>query len=607
MIDYIEGLDPNKYDNHVFVIRVNVGQLCYTIYRSYSAFCELDARLRRKYPRCPIPVLPLAGGSLFTAKSPYSPSPSPSKKRAEDLRESMTTPEDSGYASDGGAIRNINRPAVKRKNKDEVIAQKKGPLNYYLQQLLALSEVLTCETFCHFIDPDPDHNYSDQNYSVSDDDSDVSQLDILLAGEKRISKLIIRKNIVSLEVKAGHVIVWSFETKNHDIGFSCYFNDTEIVQYQRYNSHLSPISSCFEVVENGELKLYFDNSYSKLRTKTITYVVKVFDKVEYHKASKLAIEVRKEKKLLSQQREFLKRALIKVANSNLIEGPQKLILLNFQDRDVINRAQNNDNNSSVLDLKDIATLEAEITRLKDEKTSLQKAMAQSESLLIQEKEQTKIQEEKVNDLYILNKSIIDEKTTLKSTIDDLKKEIDALKIKNVVNSSNAIITSRRESLDNSLLKYQFVIDDLQNKLNDAQTNNSLLETQLLQLKLEKKQLRNFAIQLKGQLGIRASNVAIEDTNKMDTNDNQNIDNKDRIDTNAEESNIYETNYNSDKYTLNNSESTILDSTESIEKETNDLEEDEDSSWRVVKATDPAPVDAKGVPIVTEVKRESLWF
>jgi hypothetical protein len=185
------------------------------------------------------------------------------------------------------------------------------------------------------------------------------------------------------------------------------------------------------------------------------------------------------------------------------------------------------------------------------------------------------------------------------------------------------MNNRRESLDNSLLKYQFVIDDLQNKLNDAQTNNSLLETQLSQLKLEKKQLRNFAIQLKGQLDSRniVNNTASED--KVDTTDN--IDTKDDIGTqeddtndanndNVEDYNIYKIN---DKSDLDNNENTILDSIDSLEQQNNDLfeegeqkndvDEERDPSWRVFKANDPSPVDAKGVPIITEVKRDSLWF
>lgn len=259
IIEYMEGNDTNSYDNHIFVIRVNVGQLMYNINRTYSSFCELDARLRRKFARCPIPCLPLADGPLFVKrattsfKSPMSTSSFSPTSKAETLRESMVSPsdDDRGYASDGGSLRNGGfKHSIKRKNKNEVIGQKKGPLNYYLQQLLSLPEVLTSETFCLFIDPDPDYNYrGNENY----EQVDVSDLDILLAKEKRQSKLIIRKLILPIEVKAGSIIVYSFETKNHDIGFSVNFNDIEIVQYQRYNSHISPISSCFEVVENGNL------------------------------------------------------------------------------------------------------------------------------------------------------------------------------------------------------------------------------------------------------------------------------------------------------------------------------------------------------------------
>ena len=331
-----------------------------------------------------------------------------------------------------------------------------------------------------------------------------------------------------MEVQAGSIIVYSFETKNHDIGFSVNFNDVEIVQYQRYNSQISPISSCFEVVENGTLKLHWDNSYSKLRSKTINYIVKVFNKIEYQKAHKLALEVRNEKKIINQQRQFLKRALIKVANNtNSIEGPQKLILLNFRDCDVINSSitnknNDNDNGNNHLDLKDISTLESDIVKLKDEKMSLQKALALSESLLIQEKEQNKLLEDNINDLNILNKTRLDEIISLTATINDLKKEKDALLIQNAVSNTNTVMNNRRESLEVSSLKYQYIIEDLQNKLNDSINNTESLESQLTQLKHEKKQLRSFALQLKGQLDSR--NNENNNSNNNNNSDNNNNDN-----------------------------------------------------------------------------------
>lgn len=617
-------------------MRVNVGQLCYTINRSYAAFCELDARLRRKYPRCPIPVLPLSGVNLFTAstaKFPFSPSKtssSSSKKRAEDLRESMSSspPDDAGYASDGGAIiRTVRRSPVKRKNKDEVIGlTKKQPLNFYLTQLLGLSEVLTSETFCNFIDPDPDMNYSDNN--LINTEADVSDLDILLAKEQKISKLILRKHIMTIEVKAGHVIVWSFQTKNHDIGFSCHFNDVEILQYQRYNSHVAPISSCFEVVENGSLKLHWDNSYSKLRSKTVFYVVKVYDKIDYHKAHKLAIEFVKEKQLLSQQREFLKRALIKVANSNLIDAPQKLILLNFHDRDVIHKNDNNISSVLDLDLKDIATLEDEIVRLKDEKSSLQKALAQGESLLIQQNEQTSALEQKVNDLYLINKSIVDETTSLKATVDDqksiiieLKKEKDKILIENAINSTTTVMNQRRDSLENSVLKYQFIIDDLQNKLNDANTTRESLESQLVQLKVEKKQLRSFAIQLKTQLENKSIHLEVD----SEANRNTEVVVSNNIEDNNDRTNDIIDNNDNDEVIIDKSDNidndeVIIDKSDNNDNIDNNVEDQSDPSWRVIEnddelsetkiggiCTSTPPVDSKGVPIVTEVKRDSLWF
>jgi hypothetical protein len=49
----------------------------------------------------------------------------------------------------------------------------------------------------------------------------------------------------------------------------------EILTYQRYSSHLNPVRGSMEVPGHGKLILIWDNKYSKMRSKQLTYVVKV--------------------------------------------------------------------------------------------------------------------------------------------------------------------------------------------------------------------------------------------------------------------------------------------------------------------------------------------
>ena len=62
---FVDDDDPPFYNNHIFILRVWAGDSIYSVNRSYAAWCELDALLRRQYPRTKLPILDLLGLPLF--------------------------------------------------------------------------------------------------------------------------------------------------------------------------------------------------------------------------------------------------------------------------------------------------------------------------------------------------------------------------------------------------------------------------------------------------------------------------------------------------------------------------------------------------------------
>ena len=89
-------------------------------------------------------------------------------------------------------------------------------------------------------------------------------------------------------MKAGDVAVWKFRTKKHDIGFSVDIDGAKVVKYERVNSHEKVVCGLFEVPQGSTqrekdkagvetlLKIFFDNSYSKLSAKDLRYIWGVY-------------------------------------------------------------------------------------------------------------------------------------------------------------------------------------------------------------------------------------------------------------------------------------------------------------------------------------------
>ena len=93
------------------------------------------------------------------------------------------------------------------------------------------------------------------------------------------------------------VIIWRFSTKSKDIGFSAEFEGSNVVAYQRYNSHESEITGHLIAPSDGKAVLIWDNTYSKMLNKQLSYIVKIIEGHDYESAQKVCSLKEKEKQV----------------------------------------------------------------------------------------------------------------------------------------------------------------------------------------------------------------------------------------------------------------------------------------------------------------------
>mmetsp|Transcript_18663 Transcript_18663/g.27014 ORF Transcript_18663/g.27014 Transcript_18663/m.27014 type:complete len:458 (-) Transcript_18663:153-1526(-) len=98
---------------------------------------------------------------------------------------------------------------------------------------------------------------------------------MVFADAKYSDKTVVKSFEVPVIVKSSDYIAWSFSTKHKDIGFSVQLNGTDIVAYQRYNSHEESVSGVIEVPQDGVVLFLWDNSYSRFRSKSLSYATTV--------------------------------------------------------------------------------------------------------------------------------------------------------------------------------------------------------------------------------------------------------------------------------------------------------------------------------------------
>jgi hypothetical protein len=130
--------DPNLYQSHVFTIKIFVQQHLYAIERTYAAFCDLDARLRKQYARSKLPPLKLAGVS----SSQEGMIKKVSSVVVSEMKKTAVI-----FPPDQEIVRHPKK-CHRRVDTSEVIPLKKKVLTVYLQELMRIPEIVL--RYAHF-------------------------------------------------------------------------------------------------------------------------------------------------------------------------------------------------------------------------------------------------------------------------------------------------------------------------------------------------------------------------------------------------------------------------------------------------------------------------
>lgn len=80
----------------------------------------------------------------------------------------------------------------------------------------------------------------------------------------------------------GSILRYEFRTKDHDLAFSVWRQDVDgskvdVLEKQRYNCYMVPEDGLLTLEESGTYIVEFDNSYSRLRGKSLSYCVEVIE------------------------------------------------------------------------------------------------------------------------------------------------------------------------------------------------------------------------------------------------------------------------------------------------------------------------------------------
>jgi hypothetical protein len=94
-------------------------------------------------------------------------------------------------------------------------------------------------------------------------------------------------------------------------------NDTLILPYQRYPTCMEVVRGSIYVPNQGTLTLTWDNSYSRMRNKFLTYTVRVFSKSSFDTAKLLAQQAENDRSVYVRHRHTLRKYLLQ-ASKNLL-------------------------------------------------------------------------------------------------------------------------------------------------------------------------------------------------------------------------------------------------------------------------------------------------
>lgn len=185
------------------------------------------------------------------------------------------------------------------------LKQVTSALNKYFINLLENKEILLSPDLHLFLDPELVSLKDHKDHILLEPECVHS---ILLDGYSRETKTV-KKNFTKLyKVEATEYLIWSFTTANYDIGFSIEMDGLVQVPMIRYKARDGIVMGALEAIADGQCTLKWDNSYSKLRSKQLTWCARIVPKSEFESASS-------EKRKFDEIRRGMKIAITSAANS----------------------------------------------------------------------------------------------------------------------------------------------------------------------------------------------------------------------------------------------------------------------------------------------------
>jgi hypothetical protein len=157
--------DGLMYNDHIFIINIHCDSIYYSIERNYIDFVEFYLKIKKRFPSCEIPLLPLDGIHQVTklinkdetrkinpeSRKSLTSIPSfesPKKMISTDLNSNgnPTPPRSISRAGSSGGFR------MDSGNKQEDLQSKIPELQIYMRTLLTFHEIVVSEEFYAFLD-----------------------------------------------------------------------------------------------------------------------------------------------------------------------------------------------------------------------------------------------------------------------------------------------------------------------------------------------------------------------------------------------------------------------------------------------------------------------
>lgn len=337
--------EPSNSDNHIFEIRIWLTQNCYDIKRSYANFCEFDYQLNKKYSKTSLPVCPLSSSisainaAATTAANPTHPitstnSSTSSTPLSSSSSTSTPTPTTSITSTILKPTNHLLKNSLQMKkgyfinSSSENISLKLKLLQKYLEELLEIPEILHSIELLTFLDIE-----STNGFFIPNEKMEV--IEYLLNHQKEIHLTVMKEFHLRLAVNETQFVIWRFSTKNKDIGFDVLMETgggvllntstgstntvttVSLIPYQRYKSHESVIEDVLEIQSTGYILLHWDNTYSKMLSKHLSYTFRVVDAQVYQEATQVCLDFTRKKLECESKRNLLRRIMTTKANSIL--------------------------------------------------------------------------------------------------------------------------------------------------------------------------------------------------------------------------------------------------------------------------------------------------